>query len=388
MRFSETLRRAGTALLVVIALALILGQLLGQPILLSYVETGSMQPTLDPGDGFVAVPAALAGPAEEGDVVTFQAEELHDGGLTTHRIVGETDRGYITRGDGNTFTDQDGSEPPVKETQIVAHALQINGQVVAIPHLGDVITGIGIALQTAQRTLASLLGTHALLGTQGLAYLLFGASLVYYIVGELRGGNERRRESHTRPSREDGLDPRLVVGALTALLVVGATLPMVVPAGTQEYGVVSAEFDSERPTVIPAGESDSLRSPVANGGLVPVVVYLEPASEGVDVRPHRTRLEAGELTNATVTLHAPDQTGYYRRFVAEHRYLAVLPPSAIDALYRIHPWAPIVAIDALIAVPFYVVGIALVGSGRIRDRSRNREFSVATRLRRAIRGLY
>ncbi|MFC7138101.1 S26 family signal peptidase [Halobaculum litoreum] len=63
------------------------GQALGQPVLVSYVETGSMAPTLAPGDGFVAVPAAVAGQVEAGDVVTFRAESVGGGGLTTHRVV-------------------------------------------------------------------------------------------------------------------------------------------------------------------------------------------------------------------------------------------------------------------------------------------------------------
>jgi signal peptidase len=42
-----------------------------------------MQPTLDTGDGFVAIPEAVAGEIEEGDVITFRAEELQGGGLTT-----------------------------------------------------------------------------------------------------------------------------------------------------------------------------------------------------------------------------------------------------------------------------------------------------------------
>ena len=39
-----------------IMLFLILGSVLGQPITLGYVETESMSPTLEPGDGFIAVP--------------------------------------------------------------------------------------------------------------------------------------------------------------------------------------------------------------------------------------------------------------------------------------------------------------------------------------------
>jgi hypothetical protein len=41
---------------------------------LTYVETGSMEPTLEPGDGFVAIPAELAGPIDEGDVINNLAE--------------------------------------------------------------------------------------------------------------------------------------------------------------------------------------------------------------------------------------------------------------------------------------------------------------------------
>jgi signal peptidase len=40
-------------------------------------------------------------------------------------------------------------------------------------------------------------------------------------------------------------------------------------------------------------------------------------------------------------------------------------------MYRIHPWLPIVVIDLLLAVPFYVVGMALVGTGRVRRRTRD-----------------
>ncbi|TKX51714.1 signal peptidase I, partial [Halorubrum sp. SP3] len=71
------------------------------------------------------VPPAIAGDIEEGDVVTFEAQELQGGGLTTHRVVDETDQGYITRGDANPFTDQDGPEPPVQESQIAAVALEL-----------------------------------------------------------------------------------------------------------------------------------------------------------------------------------------------------------------------------------------------------------------------
>lgn len=373
-------------LLFLVAVSLVAGSVLGQPILLSYVETGSMEPTLEPGDGFVAIPAELAGPIEGGDVIVFEAEAIQGGGLTTHRVVGETDRGFITRGDANPFTDQDSDEPPVKEAQVVAVAWQPGGSVLVIPHLGTVVEGTQSVLSTVQRQLAVLLGMPSILGTQGLAYLLFSGTVLWYVVEEWRAKNGKERDRIT--SRRTGIDSRLVMGAFAAMLVVGATAAMVAPAGTQEYGIVSAEFTSDRPDVIPMDQSKNQSYAVRNNGLFPVVTYLEPASEGVEVHPRELYVEGQSVANATVTLHAPPETGYYRRFVVEHRYLAVLSQPVIRGLYEFHPWAPIIAIDALIAVPFYLVGMALVGRGRIRRRSRNRDVPAVTRIRRVLRGLY
>jgi len=210
------LRRIGTvaleAALVVFLVSMVVGQALGQPVLLGFVTSGSMEPTIETGDGFVAIPTAIAGPIEEGDVITFRAEEIQGGGLTTHRVVAETDRGYITRGDANPFTDQDGGEPPVSEAQIVAVAWQPGGTVVTVPGVGAVVTGTQDALAAGQRQLAALFGARSLLGTQGIAYLvhpwlpavviaaLLGGSVYLVSMGVVDSGRVRRR-SREAPSR-------------------------------------------------------------------------------------------------------------------------------------------------------------------------------------------
>ncbi|WP_435067263.1 signal peptidase I [Haloplanus sp. C73] len=369
-------------LVVVLVISLLAGQMLGQPVLLSYVETGSMSPTMEPGDGFIAVPSALTGPPESGDIVVFRAEQIQGGGLTTHRVVGETDEGYVTRGDANPFTDQDGGEPPVKDAQIVAEALQIGGTAVVIPHLGTAVMGLQSVVGGAQRWLATTLGMRSLLGSQGLLYLAFGLSAVVYVLDLLFAGGGPSRERSR--SRDDGVSTQLILLGMALLVVSTATAAMVVPAGSQQFGIVSAEFESDRPTTIPQGESSDLEYTVPNAGLVPVYVYLEPGSDGVEVDPERVYVGGRASVNATMTLHAPPETGYYRRYLVEHRYLAVLPGGVIDALYRLHPWAPIVAIDFVIGGTVYLLGTVLVGTGRIRDRSHDRPSKLrrlASRLR-------
>lgn len=365
----------GVELLVIgVVLALVAGQVLGYPVLLGYVETGSMEPTMEPGDGFVAVPTAVDGDVEEGDVVVFRAQELQGGGLTTHRVVGETERGFVTRGDANPFTDQDGEEPPVKRAQVVAKALQVGGEVVVIPNVGTAVTGVQTAIRDTQRRLAVLTGTRSLLGTQGLTYLLFALSALLYVVDLfISDGGARDRERGG--SRDQGVSTGAVVAVLAGLLVVSATAAMVMPSGTQEYGLVSAEFESENPTVVEQGESTTLTYALPNSGLVPVVTYLEPASSGVSVEPTRQYVGGQATASAEVTLSVPPDTGYYRRYVTEHRYLAVLPTPVIDSLYRLHPWLPIVGVNAALASVVALLGWGLLGGRRVRVRRRESRHS-------------
>jgi signal peptidase len=355
---------------VVVVVSLVAGQVAGTPILLSFVETGSMEPTIDTGDGFVAVPAALTDDPETGDVVVYRAEEIQGGGLTTHRVVGETDRGYVTRGDANPFTDQDNDEPPVKDAQIVAEALQVGGTVVVVPELGTAVMAIQASLTTAQRTLAATLGARSLLGTQGLAYVVLALSIVFYLFDLVVGDGTGRDRERSRRRDGDGRSTRLVLAGLAAVLVLSATAAMVVPAGSQEFGVVSAEFDSDRPTVIRQGETATLEYAVPNGGFVPMYVYLRPASDGVRVDPDRLQVAGRSSATASVTLTAPAETGYYRRYLQESRYLAVLPASVVDGLHAVHPWLPVLVIDALLAAAVYVPGRLFLDEGRLRDRRR------------------
>jgi signal peptidase len=361
--------KTSEALALLAVIALIVGQLLGQPILLSFVTTGSMQPTLDPGDGFVAVPMELTGPVEEGDVVVFRAERVGGGGLTTHRVVGETGEGYITQGDANPSTDQAADEPPVQEPQIVAKAVQVGGSVVVVPHVGTVAEGMRAAVETVQRRLASLLGTDAVLGPQGFAYLLFGLSIVAYVIDSVREsrGTNRSRDR----SRDTGTSTRVMVGSMVLVLVAIATAAMVIPAGPFAFDVVSSSVDAPGPGVIEQGSTENATYVVPNGGFVPVVVFLNPASEGIDVSPRTFRVAGRDRVNATVTLSAPPDTGYYRRFLVEHRYLAVLPQPTLATLHAVHPWLPIVVIDALLGGSVYLLGVTLVGTGRVRTRSRD-----------------
>lgn len=80
--------------------------------------------------------------------------------------------------------------------------------------------------------MATLFGTRALLGTQGLAYLLLAVTLLLYVADVVFHEEDRRRNRDR--SRNTGTDPRLLIVVFGLVLVFGATAAMVAPAGPQE----------------------------------------------------------------------------------------------------------------------------------------------------------
>lgn len=113
------------ALLAAAALAIAVPRILGGTTLT--VLTGSMQPSIDPGDMIAVVPVEPED-LRRGDVVTFQPHS-GDPMLITHRIVAVDgapgERTFITRGDANSANDP----------EIVA--AQVQGRVVyVLPYVG------------------------------------------------------------------------------------------------------------------------------------------------------------------------------------------------------------------------------------------------------------
>jgi signal peptidase len=368
-----------------LVLLTIIGGVLGQPMGISFVETGSMEPQLQPDDGFIAVPTAVGGPVESGDVIVFDAVNLNDGGFVTHRVVEKTEEGYITKGDANPFTDQDGSEPPVQEGQIRAKALKVGGEVVVIPGIGVVVNGIGAAIESLQQTLAGLFGTRALLGTQGLAYILLGFGTITYVLSSVveRSGDKPRARDQTR--RIEMLSPVTVIAVMAVALVLLLTASMLAPAGPQQFQFVSSESNAAGPSVIQQGTAENVTYRIPSNGPLPVVTIIEPTSPGVTITPREQYVAGGQTENVTITIEAPPETGVYTRTTHEYRYLAFLPAETILALHAVNPLAPLIVINFTIGTLFVLVAVLLIGLDPIRLTRGRRSIPMRVKLRRWLR---
>ena len=383
MSLRSSLGSAVSVVLVAVVIAMFVGQQIGQPVLLGFVVTGSMSPTLDPGDGFVAVPPALAGDVEAGDVVTFDARELEGGGLTTHRVVGETEEGYITRGDANPFTDQDADEPPVQESQIEAVAWQLDGEVVVLPGLGTVALAMQTGVETAVGALSGIPGLGGLADGDARALMIGAGGLLvlYSLVSDRLSGRRGGRSA----SRDRVIEASFVLVVLLLFVTVPLTASMVLPSGVETFSVVSSESPSGDPTVIQRGGSQTVSYNVSNDGFLPRVAVIEPASNGVAVAETTLVVWRGESAGTEAVISAPEATGVYVRSISQWQYVMLLPLPILLGLHSIHPFVAITAINGVVILAVTSVFVVAVGMDPFKFRSRSGRLPLGEQVRRTLR---
>ena len=368
MSVSSAVQKAITAVLVAIAAVMVVGELLGQPFLLGYVATGSMEPTLAVGDGYVAMPPLLAGEISAGDVITYEAQSIDGGGPTTHRVVNRTAEGYITQGDANSFTDQDAGEPPVTDTQIYAVVFQFGGDVVVLPSIGQA----ALFVQNGFGTVLNLigLGSGARIGaaTTGFGVVLITVTLVYGFVTD-----DNKRQTDRSTGRSDVISGRLVVAGLVVILAMPVLTGMVLPSATTTTNLLSTEASiADGQGRVAAGSTTNFSFDVTNSMGVPKVVTVEPRGDGVAVDTQRLVVTHGETKSATVTVQAPAETGPFARSYAEHHYYYFLPLPVIELLAVIHPYLAMATIAVLSTTPIVALYVAVVGIRPITMRSTQR----------------
>lgn len=285
---------------IIVAICVLAVGFVASPVQLSYVYSDSMEPTIDRFDGYVLVPA---GDVESGDIVTFwsAAKDTH----VTHRVVGRSARGFITKGDNNPSTDQATGDPYVHRDDIVGRVFTLNGEPLVVPNLGH-----GARFVRVHRLLiAGLLGTITLL-------------------------TALRKDRGTRPSRSvtrvrDVLLPILVV------TFVGAVALQVLGAHTEQLRYTAVRFDNPSPQVITVGESvtANVSIPTARSRFTHTVL-------GTDGARLVTQDRNATTIRATLRVPAPPTTGSVSADVGVHRYPAVLP---VRILRSLHSRSPFVA---------------------------------------------
>lgn len=297
-------RRVGAVAVVVVLAALVVP--VTAPVSVSFVHSGSMEPTIPEGDGFVLVPA---GEVRTGDVVTFDSE--HRGEYVTHRVVGTSEDGFVTRGDANPTTDQEVGHPPVTRDAIVGAALTVGGTQVVIPGLGDAVAALSAARD-----------------------LLVAAALA--------AGLLLARGSGTRPGRAV-TTTREMFRSLLAVAVVTSVGLILLGGTTVAVPVADSEANAgPRDVVLSDGEPATIEFEVSRSPVMSRTVTADGArvvgSEG----------DGNSLTLGLASADAGDEAQ-----VSFYRYPPVLPETVLATLQRLHPSVAALASVLVTFLPVY-----------------------------------
>lgn len=309
--------RRQAAVVVVLLLGLLLVAPTASPLRVGYVTSESMAPTLEPTDGYVAVPAGDVG---AGDVVVYWSPVR--GEYVTHRVVGEADGGYLTRGDNNPQTDQASGYPPVPRSAVVAKVLTVGGGPVVIPGLGAVVPAI-------QRYRAVVLA----------AIMLSAIGLLV----RLRTTWKTHRPGRTVLRVRDVVEPVLLVGLVTAVAVT--------PLGAASYQLTYvASQDTGGQYTIPIDEATT-RTVTVDATTTPITHHVVRA-EGMTVVDRRPTADGIELT---VSIPPPAAAGPQATSVRVYPYLGVLPADLTERLHDVHPVAAILGTSGLLFAVLYLL---------------------------------
>lgn len=308
-------RRIG-ATVVLVSLLGVAGAL--APIHFSYVYSDSMAPTLHQNDAYLVYETD---DVAVGDVIVFRSRATDS--YVTHRVVGDTPAGYVTKGDGNPSTDQAAGYDHVQDAAIVGRVITVGGSPVRIPWVGW-----GIAVIRSNHWLVLALAAGALL------------------VHASRSAPDTAR-SITRV--EDVVRPLFLAALLT-------TVALSVTAGQEtdlSYVAVEGNVDGPRTVQVGQGSTETVR--LTRPGIPGTTVVA--TGEGVAVT-NRT----ANATTIEYAIHIPPPTepGPHGGTLTVTRYPAVLPRSVLTGLHAIHPVASGIATGVVLLAPVYLAYLLTV----------------------------
>jgi signal peptidase I len=305
MRLWERLLTGLTGLLLVAGLFIVGGSLLGRPLLLAAVPTGSMRPALQPGDLIPVLPVWATGPLRDGEIVVYRQP---DGDRwIVHRIIGgDPILGFTTKGDANDTPD----EKPVLPAYIAGVVPQSGGKPWRLPHLGQ--------LSSSNQWLANPF-TALVAGAAGGALLL---------------GGERKRKVRRRRGEERAL-------TLYAALVFTAFLATLLPAWALSSRVsLQYKVVTERPANIQAagvylvGEVHQEEILIQNPSLIPMIVLYQPDDPAIQFDRAWRLIPPGGEDRFHVRV-AQDQPGTYQSSLIVGVFVPLLPPQLLLLLSRL-----------------------------------------------------
>lgn len=290
------------------------------PFSLVLIQGDSMSPTI-PNDAVLLTQETQS--ATTGDIITFQSQTSNT--QITHRIVGETSNGFITKGDNNEVTDQQTGEPPVPATNIQNKAITISGQPLYIPIVGQFLLLIRLNFFSTTVLFSVLI------------------MLIYFISNRVE---ENRIFGHLVAA--DIFQPIILV------TIVVLTLSIFITASTLTATITYTDSKAvaEQQYVVQTGGNESQLETITIEHSNPKYSTFVFDSTGIEI----TNVEetSPRTTQLEVLVPPKEQTGTLETTITIYKFPALLPNQLLTNLTNISPVIPAVLLSILTVSPFYL----------------------------------
>lgn len=319
-------------ILFIFTLSSVAGFVLDRPILVSYVTSNSMYPTLKVGDLFFINPLSKGG---VGKIIVFKM----NGHWTVHRVYADVDGGYITKGDNNVATDQqNGFSKPVNASDIAGEVITLNGNPIKIPVIGLYIEK-----------------TSKILNVSSNLYLALVLLAVGSVLLTAKDGKRNKRSKK-----------RVVVRYKTLYTAVSAiTLAVLLIAIVSFWGQIGFSYAS----TLAGGQRDGWYLPnskfkrnvtLTNNGILPVVYMLKPAGSRISLSETTFTLYGKEKKEVSAVVRVPSETRIYYERIDVFSYPLIFPENALLRMAEINPYLPLTVFSAeftlVLVLLYYVMG--------------------------------
>lgn len=327
-----------TYLLYVVTLLLLL--LFISPYSTAFIQSDSMSPEIQTGDMFFIEDAEKV---QVGDIIVY--ESVKDRRLVTHRVVAEEPSGFITKGDGNPSTDQELSEPPVSEDQIVGKVVVLGGSALAIPNLG--FLSQYLALYRIQ-----ILG------------LLFMTVLL---------DTFRQEYSTNRKQTRDSKYPKplyIIFYTSIILIVLWASFIFVISETLESESFTITEGDTDEPRTIKVGETENFSANMTvTESMFPLYSKIDIDSGGRVVSDSSESILSGEEERLVRYEVGPfEDEGVRSVSFRLYSYPHTLPSGVIDTLHSVHPMVAALSTVGVIPLPLVILTMIFTDNSPVRKK--------------------
>ncbi len=341
------MKRLGFLLSVVIwmliggSVVVLAGGLFGRPLLLAAVPTGSMVPTMTPGDLIVVLPTWAMHGAGIGDVVVFKTPQ--DRNWIVHRIVnGNVAEGFVTKGDANHSPDSTRVFP----RDIVGIVPQVQGTVLHMPRLGALSIGNGPLSSPIVAGVALVMGV----------YLLVLDARPRFHLPHRAPRKSAVRESAPVVSIYLGLAATVFITSLVPAWTISAAEPIKYEVVQQRPEGVTKEGQYLRG--MPHSEEVTIRNPSP----LPLVVVFHAEDPAVVYDPGWAIIGPKGSKIFQLKVDTPE-VGTFKSYIRMGVFLPLLPPALLAVLTGLG--LPVAALAVSLVPTAFVLGFAMID-----DRSR------------------